>query len=81
MYDTLSGEAILEAHEPELAVLVSFVDRAGHLRVRVEITPVLADQEHRFDFHADQSYLPPVIQQCRSLLSHYPVLDPDRRGA
>jgi hypothetical protein len=80
LYETLSGEAMLSASEPELVVQVQSTDRVGHLRVRVKITPVLVNQDHRFDFSADQSYLPPVIQQCQNLLAEYPVRRPERRG-
>jgi hypothetical protein len=80
LYETLSGKAMLSASEPELVVQVQSTDCVGHLRVRVNITPVLIVQEHRFDFVADQSYLPPVIQQCQNLLSEYPVRRRERRG-
>jgi hypothetical protein len=80
LYETLSGEAMLSASEPELVVKVESTDRVGHLRVRVHITPVLIVQEHRFDFMADQTYLPPVIQQCQNLLAEYPIRKPERRG-
>jgi hypothetical protein len=73
MYDTLSGEAALDSPEPELRVHLVFTDGVGHLRIRVDITPDCFRQAHRFDFEADQSYLPSLIEQCRALLSRYPV--------
>lgn len=39
LHQTLSGEAVLESHEPKIRVRVAASDRAGHLAVRTEITP------------------------------------------
>ena len=71
--ETLQGQAVLDCYEPELRVAVTVVDRAGHLRIGVEITPDLSRQRHQFDFDADQTYLPPVIEQCRLLLTRFPA--------
>jgi hypothetical protein len=40
LYQTLSGEAVLESHEPNVVVRVTAADRAGHMRVR--LTSLLA---------------------------------------
>src|SRR2546426_12437700 len=45
---TLAGEAVLESAEPNLKAHVRSSDNAGHLRVRVEITPDNLLQGHWF---------------------------------
>jgi len=80
LHRTLRGEAVLGSHEPNLMVRVDTADRAGHLRVRVEITPEHLEQGHWFEFAIDQTYLPPVIAQCASVLKAFPIRDPERRG-
>ena len=80
LHRTLSGEAVLGSHEPNLMVRVDAADRTGHLRVRVEITPDHLTQSHRFEFAIDQTYLPPVIAQCASVMEAFPIRDSERRG-
>ena len=46
LHETLSGEAVLESHEPNVRVRVSSSDGAGHLHVRAEITPDHLAQGH-----------------------------------
>lgn len=76
----LRGEAVLGSDEPNLLVRVNAADRTGHLRMRVELTPEHLTQGHWFACEIDQSYLPPVIAQCASLLEQFPVRDPEGRG-
>ena len=73
LYKTLSGEAILESHEPDVRVRVAPSDGAGHLHVRVEITPDHLAQGHWFEFEIDQSYVPSGVAQLTSLLAAFPV--------
>jgi hypothetical protein len=73
VYRTLTGEAVLESYEPNLKVHVQSRGRAGHLDVRVEITPNALVQGHWFEFEADQSYLPPLIDQLSAVLQAFPV--------
>jgi hypothetical protein len=73
IHQTLTGVAVLESHEPNVKARVESSDRAGHLRVRVEITPDNLSQGHWFEFEADQSYLPPLIDQLDSVLRAFPV--------
>lgn len=80
IHDGLAGQAELDSDEPELTVHVSVLDGSHHLRVRVEVTPDHLAQLHRFDFDADQSHLPDIIQQCHMLLLQYPVRHPEARG-
>ena len=73
LHRTLSGEAALESHEPNVVVRVAVTDDAGHLRVRVEITPDHLAQGHWFEFEIDQSYLPAAVAQLESVLVAFPV--------
>ena len=68
-----SGEAVLDSLEPNVRVHVRSSDSAGHLRVHVEITPDHLLQGHWFEFEADQSYLPPVLDQLEAMLKMFPV--------
>jgi hypothetical protein len=45
----------------------------GHITMVVAITPAHLSQAHRFTFTMDQSYVPPVIESCRTLLRQCPV--------
>ena len=73
LYQTLSGEAVLESHEPNVRVRVAASDGAGHLAVRAEITPDNLAQGHWFEFEIDQSYLPTTVAQLESALTEFPV--------
>jgi hypothetical protein len=73
LHKTLSGEAVLESHEPNVRVRVTSSDGAGHLQVRVEITPEHLAQSHWFEFEIDQSYLPATVAQLESVLIEFPV--------
>lgn len=48
------------------------IDRLGHLRVQVEVTPDHLAQAHRFEFEVDQSYLPgrPAVLGDREGVPH-----------
>ena len=67
----LSGRAQMGGIEPELFVTMDVSDRLGHLKVNVSITPDYLRQQHKFEFELDQSYLPSVIQECRTVLSSF----------
>jgi hypothetical protein len=60
LYQTLSSEAVLGSHEPNVKVRVARSDGAGHLHVRVDITPDHLAQGHWFEFEIDQSYFEEV---------------------
>lgn len=70
---TLSGEARLLSLEPDLKVTLA-VERLGRVAVEVEITPDHLSQFHRFEFHLDQTYLPPLIRACEAILERFPVI-------
>src|SRR4051794_9320357 len=71
IYRTLA-EAVLESHEPKIKVHIKSSDKAGHLRIRVELTPDHLLQGHWFEFEADQTYLPPLIDQSDTILKTFP---------
>jgi hypothetical protein len=79
LHSTLRGVAELASPEPNLAVRVAPTNPAGQLAVRVEITPEHLTQGHWFEFEADQSYLPPAIAQCETILNRLPIRDASRR--
>jgi hypothetical protein len=72
MKTSLTGEANLVPLEPELRVKLA-ATQLGHISMEVEITPDNVTQEHTFHFDLDQSYLDPVIESCRNLVTEYPV--------
>lgn len=73
LHQTLSGEAVLESHEPNVRVRVATSDRAGPLAVLAEITPDHLAQGHWFEFEIDQSYLHSTVAQLKSVLTEFPV--------
>jgi hypothetical protein len=68
---TLSGSAALDCVEPYLALRLEALDRLGHIRLTVHITPDHASQEHRFDFEFDQSFLAGFARDCDAALNLY----------
>lgn len=65
--------ASLDSYEPQLKIVIEPIDRLGHLRVRVEITPDHLTQSHRVDFEIDQSHLPAIEKACSAINAAYPV--------
>lgn len=68
MMEGKAFQARLDSNEPELDVLLEAVDRLGHIRATVNITPDHLDQSHRMDFEIDLSYLPGIIADCAQLV-------------
>lgn len=68
LYHELRGVARLDPLEPNLSVALS-ADHTGGIAVSVEITPDHMNQQHRFSFALDQSYLPEFLAQGRRLLN------------
>ena len=68
----LSGEAKLACMEPALSVTLKS-GSLGHIVMEVSITPDHMSQRHWFQFEIDQSYLPPLVKQCQSILDVYPI--------
>lgn len=75
VHDSLVGEAKLESYEPNIVVQAAARGRAGHIDVRVELTPDHLAQGHWLEFATDQSYLPAVIAQCDAILARVPIRD------
>ncbi len=73
-------QAELNPPEPELRISIQRIDRHGHFRMRVEITPDHLRQAHSFDFEIDQTYLPAIERQCRSILATYQTRGEETRG-
>jgi hypothetical protein len=72
LYATLVGEAALRCMEPNLHVAIRG-ESLGHLTVKLMITPDHMTQSHEFKFDLDQTYLGPFLDECRSVLSRWPV--------
>ncbi len=71
IHRNLSGHAEMGGIEPELFVTMEVSDRLGHVRVSVSITPDCLRQQHKFMFELDQSYLPSMIHECKTVLSSF----------
>ena len=72
MKETLSGNAILACVEPNLSVALA-ASSLGRVKMEVKITPDHLTQQHSFTFEIDQSYLDPLLRQCRAMLETYPI--------
>jgi hypothetical protein len=72
LYRSLAGKANLDCMEPLLSVSLK-AKSLGHIKLEVSITPNHLTQKHWFQFEIDQSYLPALVRQCRSLLGTYPI--------
>jgi len=73
MQKTLKGSADLKTIEPLLRVQMQ-IDKLGHIKLSVNITPDHLGQAHRFDFSGlDQSDLPVLIGQLKAILERFPV--------
>jgi hypothetical protein len=68
----LVGEAALRCMEPNLQI-VTRGDALGHVEVEITITPDHMTQSHLFKFDLDQTFLGPLLNECRNLLSRWPV--------
>ena len=75
LYASLEGVAVFGSAEPELRVTLAG-DRTGQIGMIVDLTPDIMDQQHRFHFALDQTFLPDIIAQCDAVLEAYP--DPFR---
>lgn len=73
LYAGTRQTATLEPLEPDLSLFIESIDRAGHLRVTVDITPDLMFQRHRFEFQIDQTFLPAIILDCAEVLRAFPI--------
>jgi hypothetical protein len=72
--------ASLAPHEPELNIGIVRTDLLGHFDLTVEITANHLQQEHRFRFEIDQSYMANIVNQCREIENSYPVRNGSTKG-
>jgi hypothetical protein len=72
LYKNLKGKAELPCIEPNLSVEFR-ADTLGQISMIVNITPDHLNQDHKFNFEIDQSYLPNLISSCKRILSKYPI--------
>ena len=72
LHVTLAGEAGLRCMEPKLGIVIQ-CGPLGHVAVEITIAPDHMTQLHKFKFHLDQTYLDPSLDQCKSILSRWPV--------
>lgn len=70
LHKTLTGEASLDSHEPNLKVVLE-TKGLGHIEMTVDITPEHMSQQHRFQSEIDQSYLPDAIAALKAILAVY----------
>jgi hypothetical protein len=80
LHKTLRGEAGLNSVEPELIATLRGKGPSGLLELAVEISPDYPNQTHSFIAALDQSYIPPIIADCESVIAAYPVRRPAARG-
>jgi hypothetical protein len=73
LYSTLTGAAALECIEPNLTVHLEATGSTGHFSVTVSITPDHMSERHEYRDSLDQSFLPAIIDGCRSILRRYPI--------
>ena len=72
MSRTLRGAASLTNIEPELEVEFK-MKPLGRVTMHVEITPNSLPQQHEFTFELDQTYLKPLLEDCRRAVRKYSV--------
>jgi hypothetical protein len=72
LQSTLRGRACLECLEPNLVVEVTPYGSLGELKITVDLSSDPNDQQHRFNFYFDQTYLTPCILGCKNILAAYP---------
>ena len=71
-------KATLNPMEPELEISLERSDSLGHFTAVVDITPDHMDQEHRFEFETDQTYLHRLTSQCQQIAKKYPIRGADQ---
>ena len=68
----LTGEAALSCIEPWLKIVIRLTGGKGEMTVA--ITPDHIMQSHKFMFSMDQSYLKPLLADCRIIMSKWPAI-------
>lgn len=74
MYETLSGEAEFVPMEPWLKLKCK-AERSGIIRIFGEASASIGDGNIlQFDTTIDQTFLPPVIESLKHIVTSYPVV-------
>jgi hypothetical protein len=74
MYKTFKGKVEFFWMNPNFSVRME-IGKRGQLSLIVEITPENLEQQHKFTFNIDQSYLPPLIKELKAILKNFPIKD------
>lgn len=72
LYEILKGEAVLPCMEPEFSMKLE-ASSLGRINMTVNITPDHMNQEHKFIFEIDQSYLPDLVSSCKKVINKYGI--------
>jgi hypothetical protein len=72
LYQSLEGTAGLRCIEPNLRVELVAENR-GRIKMALSITPDQMTESHSFTDDLDQTYLPPIIAACQTILEKFPV--------
>lgn len=70
--NSLTGEAALKCLEPNLGMVIR-AQSLGHLDVMINITPDHMTERHEFVGTIDQTYLGPLLTNCRRILENFPL--------
>lgn len=85
IHEALEGDAVLEAHDGEsILILTLAMKPLGHVEAVLDLRSNLGDENHRFAWGLDQTFLKPFAHQVRAFSAAYPspfparVLEPTR---
>lgn len=79
LYETLKGDAVLEAHDGETSLILTLAMRPlGHVDAVLDLRSNHGDESHRFAWALDQTFLKPFTGQVRALSAAYPSPFPAR---
>lgn len=62
----------LPTMEPNISLKLE-LDKLGHIKGELNITPDHLSEKHEYTLDMDQSYLPDLISQCKVILVEYPI--------
>jgi hypothetical protein len=79
LYETLKGTAALACMEPNLAVELTG-ETGGRIGVSLSITPDNLTESHKYFDGFDQTFLPPLISSCRSILKRFPIREGEKES-
>ena len=73
LHRSLAGEATLSSVEPNFYLQLSASNSHGGIAGRLLLSSDHLSEEHSFTFEYDQSYIPALLEQLRSITDAYPV--------